>query len=132
MATNGNLIFFKRSGVKFGGQTNSTLNAVRAMIETSNKDTGIYASFIPGRIKTTLKVDAKFSATDTYSAHDAWNDFCTGTAWTMTFGGNSSGDPLWSFTGYFSSYDVVAQDEADTTIALGIQVTGTPTLATYS
>jgi predicted secreted protein len=126
MTENGTDIVFKANGELYAGQTSADLSIERDMIETTNKTTGKYKKFIPGKINTTIDVEGIVKLGETSGAEDLLSDLKADTAVTVYWGGNESGETYYECSGYISSVSISAPDNDAATGSVSIQVIDEP------
>jgi len=142
MATEkGTLVLIQVASGLLVGQNSLDFSSVASMIETSNKTTGDYSSFVSGRINQTLSVGGIASTAKEATAKGYWELLAAqaaGDAVDVTFTEYSSEAGTTEVVGaekitvscLISKVDASFPDNESNTFSCDFQVTGAPTQAT--
>ena len=125
---NGTDIIFKIDQETFAGQTSADLSIETDMIETTNKTTGQFKTFIPGKTGSTIDVEAIYNIAETAGGSEAFETIKAKTLVELYFGCEDSGSKHYEASGYITSLSISAGDNDNATNSVSIQITGEPML----
>ena len=93
--------------------------------ETTNKDSGASKSFLPTRYSGQITGEYHFAEDASSNPFDTlWDDMIAGTARTVEWTTNVSGDIEYSASGYITSLAMSSPDADNETFTMTIQLTG--------
>lgn len=123
---NGTTIVLKIGDVLVVGETQSSLNLTRDMIETTSKhSTGQAKTYIAGEKGATISASGLYDPDDaTYGYSEAFSHYDAGTSVAFVIGGTTSGDPIYSGSALISSLTLDNPQNDKSTFSVELQVTG--------
>jgi len=123
---NGSLfgVYIGTSLIAYG--TGCKLSIKHTPIDSSNKDSGAFASKNPGRIEWTVSGSGKF-VFGTAGVQPLTSAILARTLCSISFKTNVSGDPTYSGSAYVDSFEADAPDMADSTYSFSFTGSGTLT-----
>ena len=133
--TNGHYMRFFNSGTSLGYATECSLNFAAEMRELAHKDTvgdgGGWVEKAPGQKSATGSTSGLYAESDNAAAtlFSAYED---GTALTLTFCTETTGDKIWSGSAFITSLEVNATNNENVTYSCSFEFSGAVTMATVS
>jgi hypothetical protein len=128
---NGTLITLDLDGTVIDCETTSSLNVSRSFRETVCKSDAPYGSKLPGKIDWSVEVSGYVKYDGGPQNHEQLLTLITaGTATSITYGTQESGDPVYTGSGYLSDVSITAGTEETAEFSGTISGTGTLTLGT--
>lgn len=130
--TNGRNMRFFDGGTALGRATDCTLSFSSEMRETAHKDlTGNWTAKAPGAMSGTGSASGLYSE-DANAAESLFTKMNAGTALTLTFTTEVTGDQVWTGTAYISSLEMNAPDNENVTYSVSFEFTGAVVMSTVS
>lgn len=130
--TNGRNMRFFDGGTALGRATDCTLSFSREMRELAHKDvTGNWNEKAPGAMSGTGSTSGLYSE-DANAAESLFTKMNAGTALTLTFTTEVTGDQVWTGTAYISSLEINAPDNENVTYSCSFEFSGAVLMSTVS
>ena len=128
----GTVILLKLATSTVDSTVSKNIDFSRDMIDVTTKDsTGLAKEFIPGEKGATIGVEGKWAeTTSNYSMQELFDAFDGGTSLAFIFGGQTTGDMVYTGSGYISAFSNAAPKNAEATWSATITVTGAVTRTT--
>jgi TP901-1 family phage major tail protein len=126
---------FFNSGVSLGFATECTISFAAEMRELAHKDTvgdgGGFREVAPGQKSGSGSTSGLYAESDNAAAtlFTAWE---AGTALTITFATETTGDKIWSGTAYITSLEINAPNNENVTYSVSFDFSGAITMGTVS
>lgn len=120
---------------KIANEQNCSIELSTAMIDTSSKDSGDWATSIPGRKSWSLSATLQVDYTDggaSYTYDELLTAWLDQTALTVTFKTSTVGDTTLTGSAYVESKPVKSDDQAIATVDITLRGTGALTKNTVS
>lgn len=129
---NGTLLRFYIGGTAVGEATSCSLTVTREMRAVLTKDNaGSAQRFLPGQLSATGQADGLFSYdTANYGVDDLFTAINSGTALTVRFTTDVTGDKYWEGTAYLNSLSFNAEVEQNSGYSAQMQFSGALTQGT--
>lgn len=130
--TNGRNMRFFDGGTALGFATDCTLSFSREMRELAHKDvTGSWVEKAPGAMSGTGSTSGLYAESNN-AAESLFTKMKDGTALTLTFTTDVSGDQVWTGTAYISSLEINAPDNENVTYSISFEFSGAVLMTTAS
>lgn len=123
---NGTDILLYSDGNAIGASTGASMSWTQNTIETTNKDTGNYSTFIAGRKAGTMSVEGMYALDETYGFSYLWGLFIESSTVTLRYSTEVSGDKYYQCDAIITSLDSDAPDNDNASFSASFQATGTP------
>lgn len=108
-------------------QVNASISAQTEMFQTTCKDSGANAEYLPGTKSWTASVEGNFAADATNGFEDLYTSYSNQTSVAIVFQNAVTGDLKYSGSAYISSLDLVS-DGNDTPVTWSAEFQGTGAL----
>jgi TP901-1 family phage major tail protein len=130
--TNGRNMRFFDGGTALGFATDCTLSFSREMRELAHKDvTGNWNEKSPGAMTGTGSASGLYAESNN-AAESLFTKMNAGTALTLTFTTDVTGDQVWTGTAYLSSLELNAPDNENVTYSVSFEFSGAVVMSTVS